>query len=300
VVLKVLSAAKIIFLVAVTTISFVAAPCFAGEVRRHENLYDYLTIGDFDCSISSKSLLKPGQASGTETILGNDPVCFYNVACSPKKGVTGAKNQREQLECPAPKGVCQDLVECAKEDRVPSKQSEITPEWTVFKVTGKPSGTAKCSLDQDDPSEMAVYQFYNEGKVAEQVCIGTYACKGDPVVRNAACRPSNNASGKAIQECPQIDACLSPNHKVEMPEAMTELELKRIAAINPGREKALRVELSKPAVVASALPKPPGNAVSSTSFQPRTANIIGSRTSVSNPPASTPPASSGHTGRGMK
>lgn len=187
-----------------------------------------------------------------------------------------------------------DLVECAKRELSPSRESELNPEWAVYDIASAPKSAAskKCVLATEEKTKMAVFQFYDSGKVAEQFCTAPYSCEGDPQVKNVACSPIVSGGTK---NCPSLGACL--DKQFPMPDAYTDAQLKKLAEKNPAREKALRAELARPASVASS--KLPGDAVSSTSFQPRTANIAGSRTSVSNPPASKPPAS-GHTGRGMK
>ena len=61
----------------------------------------------------------------------------------------------------------------------------------------------------------------------------------------------------------------------------------------------IRQELASPARLAAA----GGDTLTMTTqsaYQPRTANILGSRTSVSNPPPASKPPAGGHAGRGMK
>lgn len=264
----------------------------------YNTVHDYLTLGDFDCRITAKSLLKPGASDGAMAVLGQDPVCFYSISCSPKAGVVNATTAVLQQECPAPKGVCQEIHACARNAALPSRADLESAKWTVFDVEeSKSLSESKCRLEQDDKTKMGVFQFLDGKQVAEQFCVASYSCSGEPQIKNLACAPVASSKVKGERACPSLDACIEK--RIKMPNGVTEAELKKLAEVNPAKEEALRLELAKPAVVAHESEKPAVNAVSATSFQPRTANIAGSRTSVSNPPASKPPAT-GHTGRGMK
>ncbi|GEM_PF-3762096 len=277
--------------------TLMSSPLIAKET--YNTMYDYLTKGGFECRVNNKNLLKPGLSPDAEAVLGNEPTCFYNVTCVPRSGSKGLVSSNAQQECPAPKGVCQELVECAKADSKPSASQETSPKWSVLPIApevAKRAGTPKCWLEQNDKSEMGVFQFYDGARVAEQVCITSYACENDRILKNLAASPITiQVQGKSVKACPNLTSAIEK--QIEMPPAVTEKELLKLAEVNPRRADVLRSELAAPARVAAATV--PGNAVSSTSFQPRTANIIGSRASVSNPPASKPPAT-GHTGRGMK
>lgn len=286
----------------------VAAPTSAhGEVSKEKrkivslptsNL-GYLESPDFNFDPASvtKNVLKPGSTLADPTpISKEDPVCFYSVTISPNENTEGGPPPfNYSFSCPAPKGICPEMLDCAR-------TKSAKPRWTTLELSQQEDLPANplsdnCRITSKLEGKAAVFQFYDGNTVAEQLCYHRYTCDSFPAGNDVVCpvtiEEAENGTKKKV--CSKLNSCLT--NKVEMVPSFTEKEL----ADKPSYESdKLRKQLGAPATYITTK-KPSGNVVSSTSFQPRTANIAGSRTSVSNPPASKPPAT-GHTGagRGMK
>jgi hypothetical protein len=271
--------------------------------KHHKTLLDYLTSVDFTHVVNSKRVLKPGSVA--PQLSGSKPVCLVAITFNPVPDVK-AKSTSTFHVCKAPGGVCQELIDCARDQSLPAK-SELNP-WAVLPLSEADADSNqlndKCTSLSKLKDSLAAYQFYEGSAVAEQLCVTRYTCEKSPKVDALACPAVTETTSEGKRTaCPRINGCL--NTQVPMPEGYTETELLRLADKNPEKVKQVRAELAKPASVVAA--KPAGNAVSlvtpsSQNYQSRTASIAGSRastTAASAPPASTPPAT-GHAGRGMR
>jgi hypothetical protein len=273
--------------------------------KEYKELIDYLTSSEFSCTVQSKRVLKPGSLSGDQNLMNGDATCFVGVTCNPNAGVNLTASSSHH-NCKAPRGVCQDILDCARDEVSPSLSSQ-NPEWVVLPLAKSDDATNslndKCARASKSKDSHGVFQFYSGTTVAEQYCVARYFCDGKPAGDSVACAPVTEATdGGSRKVCPQINRCL--NNPIPMPKGYTEAELRKLANSNPSKERAIRSDLAAPAKVAAA---PAGNSVSmatptsSQNYESRTASIAGSRASTTpaTPPASKPPAS-GHTGRGMK
>ncbi len=254
-----------------------------------DSISGYMRSPEFKFNVLSKRVLKPGSTlvDGSK-VQKDDPACLMTVQIQTESHIVGPDPFEYSFNCTAVKGICPDPVDCAS-------AKDTKKRWETVPVSSKADAVKnplndKCWETNSVKDQVSVFQFYDGSVVAEQACVYTYACSSLPAGSYAAC-PIMVESGKKV--CSRLNSCL--NNQVDLPKGATEKELAKLPAYE--RDELLK-KLEAPA-------SPYGqrtmavSAVSSTSFQPRTANIVGSRTSVSNPPVSKPPATD-HTGRGMK